>query len=358
MALHHLGGPTRRHHPVQSFTPLNLFAGGIQGAWFDPSDISTLFQDSAGTTPVTAVEQPVGKVLDKSGRGNHATQATAGNRPTYRARYNQLLATATLSTQSITTLAATYRISFSGAGTVTLSGTGSGVFSAGTNTFVATAGTLTCTVAGAVNNADIRLNSTSASMPAYQNVVTGTNYDAAGFLPYLAFNGTSSSMATASIPFTLAQMSVFAGVTKLSDAASAIAAELSATVSSNAGAFAFFAPLTGGVNSYSFFAGGTSLVSASIANQFPAPATNVATMLGDISAPSLIHRENGTQLQNTVTSQGTGTYGNYPLYIGARAGTSLFFNGNLYGLVVRGASSTAAEIAATEAWMNSKAQAY
>lgn len=40
-----------------------------------------MFQDSAGTIPVTAVGQPVGKILDKSGRGNHATQATAAARP-------------------------------------------------------------------------------------------------------------------------------------------------------------------------------------------------------------------------------------------------------------------------------------
>lgn len=43
-----------------------LFAGGVPGAWFDPSDLSTLFQDAAGTLPVTAVEQPVGLMLDKS----------------------------------------------------------------------------------------------------------------------------------------------------------------------------------------------------------------------------------------------------------------------------------------------------
>ena len=44
----------------------SLFANGEQGMVYDPSDMSTLFQDSAGTTPVTAVEQPVGLVLDKS----------------------------------------------------------------------------------------------------------------------------------------------------------------------------------------------------------------------------------------------------------------------------------------------------
>ena len=43
-----------------------LFSSGEQGVWYDPSDFSTLFQDSAGTTPVTAVEQPVGLMLDKS----------------------------------------------------------------------------------------------------------------------------------------------------------------------------------------------------------------------------------------------------------------------------------------------------
>ena len=65
------------------FSPASLFAGGTEGAWYDPSDISTLFQDSAGTTPVTASGQPVGKMLDKSGNGNHATQATSSKRPTY-----------------------------------------------------------------------------------------------------------------------------------------------------------------------------------------------------------------------------------------------------------------------------------
>lgn len=51
---------------VPSFDPLTLFAAGEPGVWYDPSDFSTLFQDAAGTTPVTAVGQPVGLMLDKS----------------------------------------------------------------------------------------------------------------------------------------------------------------------------------------------------------------------------------------------------------------------------------------------------
>jgi len=70
---------------IQSF-----YQAGDFGFWIDPSDLSSMWQDSAGTTPVTAVEQPVGKILDKSGDGAHGTQSVAGNRPILCARLNQL----------------------------------------------------------------------------------------------------------------------------------------------------------------------------------------------------------------------------------------------------------------------------
>lgn len=71
------------HGGGASFSPVRLFTTGLHGAWWDPSDISTLFQDDAGTTPVTASGQTVGRMLDKSGNGNHAIQATASRRPVY-----------------------------------------------------------------------------------------------------------------------------------------------------------------------------------------------------------------------------------------------------------------------------------
>jgi hypothetical protein len=70
--------------------PFSLFSSGAQGAWYDPSDFSTLFQDSAGSTPVTAVEQPVRLMRDRSGRGNDATAPNDASRPVLRARYNLL----------------------------------------------------------------------------------------------------------------------------------------------------------------------------------------------------------------------------------------------------------------------------
>jgi len=67
-----------------------LFAGGKVGGMWDLGDTSTLFQEAVGATPVTAVTQPIGRVNDKSGNGNHATQSTAGARPLFSARKNLL----------------------------------------------------------------------------------------------------------------------------------------------------------------------------------------------------------------------------------------------------------------------------
>lgn len=56
--------------PPAPFSPADLF-GTLQGAWYDPSDLSTLFQDALATTPVTGVGDPVARINDKSGNGLH-----------------------------------------------------------------------------------------------------------------------------------------------------------------------------------------------------------------------------------------------------------------------------------------------
>lgn len=53
--------------------------------WYDPSDLSTLFQDAAGTIPVASVGDPVGRVEDRSGNGFHLTASSDAARPTYQA---------------------------------------------------------------------------------------------------------------------------------------------------------------------------------------------------------------------------------------------------------------------------------
>jgi hypothetical protein len=66
-----------------TFNPRSLFAKGEAGAWYDPADLSSMFQDAAGTS-AAALDAPVGLIRDKSGRGNHAGQATAAARPMLR----------------------------------------------------------------------------------------------------------------------------------------------------------------------------------------------------------------------------------------------------------------------------------
>jgi hypothetical protein len=63
-----------------------MFSGNVPGAFHDPSDMSTMYQDSIGSTPVTGLEQPVGLILDRSAHAvlsvNLAPTLTEANWPT------------------------------------------------------------------------------------------------------------------------------------------------------------------------------------------------------------------------------------------------------------------------------------
>jgi hypothetical protein len=473
------------------YVPTYLFQNGEQGWWYDPSDFSTLFQDAAGTTPVTAVEQPCSLMLDKrlgltlgselvsnpgpftattgwtggnsaslsivdgtlrvtgngsspfprayfavstvvgkvykvsvsaayvSGTdqsvyickadnisfssnaaygsqvpaginfvatatttyiglqansannvfnissfsvkelvGNHAyTPAAASTaRPTVSARVNLYLGTATLATQNVTTVATNYTLRFEGTGSVTLSGTATGTYSAGTHTITCTAGTLTTTVTGTVTNADIRPANDGVGLPVYQRVTTASDYDTVGFPVYLRADGSNDYMLTNSIDFSgTDKMTICAGVRKLSDAAIGTIAELSSNAQSNNGTFLFRGPHV--VSDYLYGSSGTVFVSVEPSG-YSAPTTNVLTGTSDISGDSLILRVNGSQQASSTSNQGTGNYGNYPLYMFSRAGASRFFNGRFYGGVGRGAQSNDQQIAALEGYMNTKTAAY
>lgn len=65
---------------VWSPVPLAVALGG---AVFDISDLSSLYSDSAGTTPAV-VDGVVGRMSDLSGNGNHATQVDGAKKPVLR----------------------------------------------------------------------------------------------------------------------------------------------------------------------------------------------------------------------------------------------------------------------------------
>jgi hypothetical protein len=354
----------RRRRGFTAFSPSTLFALAEPGVWYDPSDLTTLFTDTAGTTPVTTPGNTVGLMLDKSGNGNHATQATAAARPTYSiepvgGRRNLLLATDTMATQSATVTAVAHTLAFTGTGTVTLTGAsiagpliGTGAGNRVTLTFTPTAGSLTMTVAGSVTLAQLELGSTATN---YQRVTTQYDVTEAGVasVSYLYFDGGSDAMATSTITPGIDKVQVFAGVRKLSDAADGTIVELSSTSFSNNGAVALFAP--SGANNAILRSKGTIQAVAAVTVGFVAPISGVLSGLGDILGNSATIRLNGSVMNTITTDQGTGNFLAYPLYLGARAGTSLPFNGHFYSLIARfGANLDAPTIASTEAYVAGK----
>jgi len=72
------------------FNPEDLFFLGEKGAYYYPSDLSTLFQDAAGTTAVTAGGDPVGLAVDKSGNEVNAAQSVSASRPVYNVEPSRL----------------------------------------------------------------------------------------------------------------------------------------------------------------------------------------------------------------------------------------------------------------------------
>lgn len=337
----------------------NLFSRSEPGFTFEPWDMTTLYQDRAGTTPVTAVGQSVGKRLDKSGRGNHEVAINDAARGVYgrepkTGRRNLLNATATLSTQSVTVTAVAHTLAFTGTGTVTLSGVstagplvGTGASNRVALTFTPTAGSLTLTVTGSVTMAQLQIGLVDT---AYQAVVSQYDVTEAGVAScyYVQTDGVDDAYVTPTITPGTDKVQVFAGVRKNSDAAAGMFIEHSATVATNGGVFDLQAPGTS-PSSYKFENKGTTQVSASVTG-IAAPVSNVITALGDISGDRATLRVNGSQAAQSTNDQGTGNYLAYPAYIYARGGTSLPFNGRDYGHAVRfGPNLDAATIARVEA---------
>ena len=221
-------------------------------------------------------------------------------------------------------------------------------------------GTINSRITVSIWHPDLRVANDALNQPAYQRVNTATDYDTVGFKPYLSFNGVNQWLQTNSIDFTYGdKMFVCAGVRKLSDGSIAIPVELSVDATLNNGAFFISAPRrSSGINDYAFDSAGTTRAVTISSGGYVAPITNVISGIGSISAPSVTLRVNGTQVSQSTSTQGSGNYGAYPLYIGARAGSSVWFNGRLYGLVVAGKQASASEIASTEAWLNQKTGAY
>lgn len=357
-----------------TYNPLSLFQNNEQGWLYDNSDMSTMFQDSAGTTPVTAVGQPVGKQLDKSGRNNHRTQSTAASRPTFArlpvtGRRNTLLATEALATQSVAVTAAAQTLSFYGTGAVVLSGAyvgtlvGTGASNRVSLTFTPTAGSLTLTVTGSVTQAQLELGSTATN---YQKVVSLYDITEAGVQTAygLYYDGVDDFLVTPTITPGTDKVQVFAGVRKLCDAAAGLVVGNYLSTSTN-GSFELNAPRTASSNFGFLIRGGAANAQYSI-NNFASPVSSVISAACDISGATIAEeikpRVNGSIPTLAVASAGPAGGGNflaYPVYFGRRGGTTLPFNGYTFREIGRfGPNLDAAQITNTEVWINQNTGAY
>ena len=193
-----------------------------------------------------------------------------------------------------------------------------------------------------------------ASLP-YQRVDTATVYDsdATKFRPFLRWDGVDDSMSTGSIDFTSGgKMFVGAAVRKLSDAARGMVCELSATYA-NVGSFGIEAPDTS-LNDLSVALNNASIISKTYV--VAAPTTKVFTAQLQASASAGIELKiNGVSTGAASGNSGASNFGNYPLYLGSRAGTSSPFNGQMYGLIIRAAANTTAQTQASETYLAGKA---
>ena len=345
----------------------SLFSNSEQGFFYDPNDLSTMYQDAAGTVPVTAVGQPVGMVLDKSKGmvlGGELASVTS-------------VTSAQIGGQSVTTypianvqMGRAYQITFKvtnyqGSGDVGLAGPVTNWLDNGT-VFSNGNGTVRCTRTFIGSGGIIHLytrstnqciftdisvkelpgnhafQTTSAARPILrQNATTGAYY--------LAFDGTDDFLVTNNIDFTgTDKVSLFAGVRKLSDAASGILVELSASSAVNNGSFHLAAPDALNGNNYNFASRGTVRSLAISPSNYISPVSNVESAFCRVSTDTAILRVNGSQVASSAIDQGTGNYGNYPLYIGRRGGTSLPFNGHIYSLIGIGRLTTDSETVSIE----------
>lgn len=242
----------------------SLFSNGEQGFFYDPNDLTTMWQDQAKLLPVTGEGQPVWHILDKSGNDNHAFATSSATRPILQ-----------------------------------------------------------------------------------RNATTGAYY--------LEFDGSDDFLVTNNIYLTAtSDVSTFSGVRKLVDSTpSAIFDFGVGGVSISPNSFSLNCGGGSGTESYTFGSRGNSGVSYAIIPKSTQPSFNAPHSATIVTKSNILSnlsslRVNNAILRSNSVNQGGGTYGNHPLYIGRRSGTSQPFNGHIYSLIGVGRLTTESETAAIE----------
>ena len=95
-----------------------------------------------------------------------------------------------------------------------------------------------------------------------------------------------------------------------------------------------------------------------IVSDVPGNRTDVLTSTIELGVFRIRYKVSGTQYPNYAGNADPGNFGNLPLYLFSRAGTSSRFRGGFYGLIVVGRLLNAGELASAHEFMRNKTKAY
>jgi hypothetical protein len=194
---------------------------------------------------------------------------------------------------------------------------------------------------------------TGSSATTYQRVTTTHDVTESGKRDCwgLLADGSDDSLITSSVDFSSTdKMTVMAGVRKNSDSADAIVCELTASYSTNAGSFYLCAPEASAPLSYSSASRGTASSNSSFRAGFAAatgaaPDLAILSTTHDLSGDLTTLRRNGVAASNATGDKGSGNFANSAIYTFRRGGSTLYFPGILYTLIIRGAATPTGTIA-------------
>jgi hypothetical protein len=368
-----------------TFSPLSLTPTVL----YDPSDLSTMFKTSDQSIPVTASNDPVGLILDKSQNFTTgpelfvvATVVPYTGNGTISVSGDEITCTCTVSglfgfrTPSVMTGGVVYK----GSATVLTNASARSVIlypnlMAPNGITLGTAATTKAytsycpTAAG--GNASLAASATGVIgdvivfKAVTQKVLNGNHatqatstkrplYQTSGGLHWLKGDGVDDALVTGSFAFGSDAVSLLVGVSKLDDTARVLC-EFSANWASNVGSFAIVTGVDVATG-YNFGARGTQTVSSSqVATVVNSGAdTSVITCTADISLDSGNIYRNSVAGTQVVYEKGTGDFGTYPLHLFARAGTSMYNNASIYPFILVNRVITAEERAAAESWVAAK----
>lgn len=158
------------------------------------------------------------------------------------------------------------------------------------------------------------------------------------------YDGTDDFLASASTNWSTDVVTLITAVRKMSDTSIGMLSEFSPSTDNNAGTFFLAAPRDPNTANYGFRSAGTVISQANSAAAYAAPRCDIIVAQGKIGSDLCSIAINGGTPVTVTADQGSGGFGTYVLYSGARAGTSLFAKVADEGSVIINRALSAAEI--------------